>query len=57
MHGGLRFSRQGGIHATVGSPEVGESMFFHAEGRDLVTSPVLSIDRPARAVVTRYPSA
>lgn len=57
VHGGLKFSRQGGIHATVGLPDIGESMFFHAEGRDLVTSPVLSIDRPGRAIVSRYPSA
>jgi hypothetical protein len=32
-------------------------MFFHADGRDLVTSPVLSVDRPARAIVSKYPSA
>ena len=57
IHGGLRFTRAGGIRATVGMPDIGESMFFHAEGRDLVTSPVLSIDRPERKVVSRYPSA
>jgi hypothetical protein len=57
VHGGLKFTRGGGIQATTSMPGVGESMFFHADGRDLVTSPVLSVDRPARSVVSKYPSA
>lgn len=55
VHGGLRFTRAGGIHAHVGQPGVGESLFFHAAGRDLVTSPVLSVERPQRDVVASYP--
>lgn len=56
VHGGLRFSPAGGIHASQGMPDVGESIFFHAQGRDLVTSPVLCVERPARDVVRTYPS-
>lgn len=56
VHGGIRFTRSGGISANDGMPEVGESLFFAAEGRDLVTSPVLSVERPERAVVKRYRS-
>jgi len=57
VHGGLRFSRHGGILPNPGSPRVGESLFFHAAGRDLVTSPILSVERPQRSIVGRYPSA
>lgn len=56
VHGGLRFTRSGGIVPNLGLPEVGESMFFHAEGRDLVTSPVLAVERPPREVVLSYPA-
>lgn len=55
VFGGLRFSRAGAVSANVGAPTIGESIFFHAEGRDLVTSPVLSIERPVRDVVEQYP--
>lgn len=55
IHGGLRFTRAGGIHANAGTPSVGESLFFHASGRDLVTSPVLSVERPERQIVAQYP--
>ncbi len=57
VHGGIRFSRTGGIVPNAGNPKVGESLFFHAAGRDLVTSPILSIDRPERDVVQGYPKA
>jgi hypothetical protein len=55
IHGGLRFTRAGGIHANAGQPVVGESLFFHAAGRDLVTSPVLSVERPEKQIVAQYP--
>ena len=55
VHGGIRFSRSGGIVPNPGTPRVGESLFFHAAGRDLVTSPILSIDRPSREIVQSYP--
>jgi hypothetical protein len=55
VHGGLRFTRSGGILPNLGLPSVGESIFFHADGRDLLTSPVLDIERPAKKIVTDYP--
>lgn len=55
IHGGLKFTRSGGILPNLGQPGVGESIFFHAEGRDLVTSPVLTVDRPEKRVVSSYP--
>lgn len=54
VHGGIRFARNGGIVPNPGFPRVGESLFFHAAGRDLVTSPILSVQRPERATVRRY---
>lgn len=56
VHGGIRFTRSGGITANTGTPDVGESLFFAAEGRDLVTSPVLNVERPEREIVKRYPA-
>ena len=55
VHGGIRFNRAGGVLPNPGLPEIGDSLFFHAAGRDLVTSPVLSVERPPRDVVVRYP--
>lgn len=57
VHGGIRFQRNGGITPNMGTPKVGESLFFHAAGRDLVTSPVLSVERPVRDTVRQYPRA
>jgi hypothetical protein len=55
IHGGIRFNRSGGILPNPGFPRIGESLFFHAGGRDLVTSPILSVERPERAIVASYP--
>ncbi len=52
--GGLRFTRDGGIVATEQMPSVGDALFFHGPGRDLVTSPVVSVERPPKAVVESY---
>ena len=55
VSGGLKFHDNGAISASEGLPTVGESLFFIAAGRDLITSPVLNVDRPPRAVVHDYP--
>ena len=54
MSGGLRFNREGGISPNEGTPVVGESIFFLAAGRDLVTSPIVSVERPGRDIVQTY---
>jgi hypothetical protein len=54
--GGLRFFESGGIAPNPGEPRAGESLYFASEGRDLVTSPVESIERPSREVVHAYPA-
>lgn len=55
VSGGLKFHDNGAISASEGLPTVGESLFFIAAGRDLITSPVLNVERPALDVVHSYP--
>lgn len=53
--GGIRFSTHGGVVPNDGMPVLGECLFFASGGRDLVTSAVVKIERPPRAVVETYP--
>jgi len=53
--GGLKFFMNGGIAPNLGEPRPGESLYFASEGRDLVTSPLESVERPPREVVLEYP--
>jgi hypothetical protein len=53
--GGLKFFVNGGIAPNLGEPRPGESLYFASEGRDLVTSPLESVERPTREVVLEYP--
>jgi hypothetical protein len=55
VQGGLKFSRHGGIEPNTGEPRSGESLYFGSEGRDLVTSPLETVERPPRDVVSAYP--
>jgi hypothetical protein len=57
VHGGIKFSRDGGISPNAGEPRAGESLYFASEGRDLVTSSLESVERPPRDVVDAYPGA
>ena len=57
VHGGLRFFPDGAIAPNPGEPQAGESLYFSAEGRDLVTSPLEAVERPAKEIVEAYPSA
>jgi hypothetical protein len=67
VQGGLRFFTNGGIHPNGGEPRPGESLYFASEGRDskdsdafrirdLVTSPLESVERPDRELIDAYPS-
>lgn len=55
LHGGLKFFHNGAIVPNPGDPTPGEALYFAADGRDLVTSPLERIDRPAKALVEAYP--
>jgi hypothetical protein len=54
IEGGLRFFRNGSIAPNVGEPRPGESLYFASQGRDLVTSPLESVERPAKDVARTY---
>ncbi len=55
LGGGLKFFTNGAIVPNAGDPRLGEALFFAADGRDLVTSPLERIDRPAKSLVDAYP--
>ncbi|MCC7539510.1 MAG: hypothetical protein IT379_25010 [Deltaproteobacteria bacterium] len=54
LAGGLRFQLGGGIVPNTGIPEIGESLYFAAGGKDLVTSAILTVDRPPKDIVAQY---
>ena len=45
----IRWDRDGLV------PAIGESMYFEAMGRDLVTSAIVSVERPPAETITHYP--
>lgn len=55
VSGSIRFFETGGLAAAPALPRVGESMYFEHAGRDLVTSAVVSVERPNRDIVAHYP--
>jgi hypothetical protein len=55
--GAIHFDGSGTMRAAPGLPAVGESMYFEDLGRDLLTSSVIAVERPARELVREYPSA
>lgn len=50
--GGVRRGAEG---PALGALEVGDALWFADEGRELLTSPVVSVERPPRDVVESYP--
>jgi len=54
VHGGIRFYMNGGIQPNLGEPQPGEALYFESGGHDLVTSPLISVERPTREVVLAY---
>ena len=56
VHGGLRFFMNGAVVPNAGDPAPGEALYFSSEGRDLVTSPLERVERPAKDVVVAYSS-
>ena len=55
VSGSLRFTPSGSLEPTQKTnPTIGESLFFHAAGRDLVTSTILAVERPARDMLNHY---
>ncbi len=55
IHGGLKFYLNGAILPNPGDPAPGEALYFATGGRDLVTSPLESVERPPKDIVMAYP--
>lgn len=53
--GAIRYLDSGELFAAPGLPRVGESMYFEELGRDLVTSAVVAVERPARDMFLQLP--
>jgi hypothetical protein len=54
IQGGIKFYMNGGIQPNIGEPRTGEALYFESGGHDLVTSPLLAVERPSREVVQGY---
>jgi hypothetical protein len=53
----VRYQTSGMMLPLPSLPEVGDALYFGAEGRELVTSLCSSIERPPKSIVATYPLA
>ena len=56
LFGSIRFFMNGALMPSPGEPKIGEALFFGDGGRDLITSPLESVERPPKELVAEYPS-
>jgi hypothetical protein len=54
--GSVSVRQNGEVLPSRGAPKVGDALFFERPGRELLTSALCSIERPARDVVDSYPN-
>ncbi len=54
LAGGVRFFENGTAIPSDEEPQIGEALYFDDEGRELITSVLSSIERPAKDVVASY---
>ena len=57
LSGGVRFYPNGTAVPSLEGPKIGEALFFGANGRELITSLLCSIERPQKSVVAAYAAA
>jgi hypothetical protein len=56
LAGAVRFHENGAAIPSPEAPKIGEALYFDEDGRELITSVLASIERPARDVVAGYSS-
>lgn len=61
LEGAVRIYSNGGVIPHANAPEPGDAIYFNyrrpdGEERQIVTSRLLSVERPAKAVVAAYPA-
>ena len=54
LGGGVHRLANGTLVPREAEPGPGEALYFMADGLDLVTSPLIKVERPAREVVKTY---
>jgi hypothetical protein len=54
LEGGVHRVSNGTLVPRENEPSVGEALYFLADGLDLVTSPLLRVERPVKEIVTKY---
>ena len=55
LTGSVRMNDAQDPYPTFQAPRVGDALFFGSDGPDLITSPILAIERPSKEVVEGYP--
>ncbi len=55
VSGGVRFFPNGTAVPSGDGPKVGEALYFGEGGRELLTSVLCAVERPAKTVVHAYP--
>ena len=53
--GCLSVRQNGEVLPSRGAPKVGDALFFETAGRELLTSALCAIERPAKDIVDGYP--
>lgn len=51
----VRFGAEGTAYPSPERPAVGDALYFGAGGRELLTSVLTAVERPAKALVQAYP--
>jgi len=54
LSGGVHFHKNGAAVPVCDRPSVGEALYFADDGRELITSAVCGLERPARDVIANY---
>jgi hypothetical protein len=54
VSGSIAYSANGNIRVNPGLPKVGESMYFDAHDCELITSAIVSVERPRYTTVVHY---
>jgi hypothetical protein len=54
LSGGVHFHKNGAAVPVCDRPSVGEALYFADDGRELITSAVCGLERPARDVIASY---
>ena len=56
LSGGVRILPNGTALPVEAAPQVGEALYFATDGRELITSVLCSVERPAKELVQAYAS-